>query len=331
MYTLLDNQSLTDQWYAFATELEVANGPIGRTVLGVDMVAYQDPSGEVVVVPDRCPHREAPLSCGTFDRGILRCCYHGWAFGEEGKCVEIPSADPDFPIPQMAHLKPYQSRVRYGLIWVCLVDEPQGEIPQIDEDGAEGFRRINNPVQHWDASATRMTDNFLDIAHFPWVHTGTFGNAQRTNVPDFEIKTLPGNYTGYDYDVIAENPGGANLTSGQESEVVSRHMSTGFHLPFSVRSTILYENGIRHILLLLPTPIDDTHSYFTFVVWRSDDFSIASEDVVTFDRSIGNEDKVMLEKLSGLLPLESKALANTRSDKASARWRQDFRKLIEAA
>jgi hypothetical protein len=149
-------------------------------------------------------------------------------------------------------------------------------------------------------------------------------------VPNIDIKTLPGNYTGYEYDVIAENPGGASFTTGQDADAVSRHMSTGFHLPFAVRSTITYETGLKHTLLLLPTPIDDENAYFTFVVWRNDDFGISAEDVVAFDRSIGHEDKEMLEKLSGLLPLEAQALANTRSDKGSAHWRQEFRKLIAA-
>ena len=331
MYTLSGNPGLLSQWYAIATELEVANGPIGRTVLGINVVAYRDPAGEVIVAPDRCPHREAPLSCGTIENGVLRCCYHGWSFGAGGACVEIPSADPDFPIPRNANLPRYHSRLRYGLVWVCAAETPRGEIPAIDEEDTEEFRRINNPVQCWQTSATRMTDNFLDIAHFPWVHTGTFGNQQRTHVPNINIESLPGNYIGYEYDVIAENRGGASVTTGQDAQVVSRRMSTGFHLPFAVRSTIVYENDLKHTLLLLPTPIDDNTSYFTFVVWRNDDFSVSAEDVVDFDRAIGHEDKKMLEKLSGLLPLETQALANTRSDKASAHWRQEFRKLIAAA
>lgn len=328
MYTLSDNAGLIDQWYALATVVEVTNGPVGRTILGNRVVAYLDPDGEIIVAQDRCPHREAPLSCGEVERGVLRCCYHGWAFGPGGQCIEIPSADPEFPIPDNAHLKRYKSVVRYGLVWVCPGDSPRGDIPAIEEDNAGDFRRVNNPVQRWQTSATRMTDNFLDIAHFPWVHTGTFGNQQRTHVPPIEMRTLSGNFTGYEYSIIAENPAGASLTTGQASTDVSRRMTTGFHLPFAVRSTIEYETGLKHTLLLLPTPIDDTTSYFTFVLWRNDDFSVSAEDIVGFDRSIGEEDKVMLERLSGLLPLEPRALANTQSDKASSTWRNEFRKLI---
>ena len=105
-------------------------------------------------------------------------------------------------------------------------------------------------------------------------------------------------------------------------------MSTGFHLPFTVRSTIKRENGPEHIILLLTTPIDDITAYFTFVIWRNDDFSISSEDTVLFDRMIGAEDKIMLEKIPGVLPFEHGALANTQSDKPSTAWRMKFIELL---
>ena len=111
-------------------------------------------------------------------------------------------------------------------------DSPK-ELPAIIQEQDESFRRINNPVDMWRGCAMRMTDNFLDIAHFPWVHTGTFGNNQRRSVPEIELEMLEGGYYGYEYKVVADNPPNASLSSGRSSEVVSRHMTTGFHLPFT--------------------------------------------------------------------------------------------------
>ena len=79
-------------------------------------------------------------------------------------------------------------------------------------------------------------------------------------------------------------------------------MTSGFCLPLAVRSTIAYDTGIQHLLLLLSSPIDAVTSYFTFVVWRNDDFDVPAEEVVAFDRAIGEEDRQMLERLSGELP-----------------------------
>lgn len=327
MTTFIENPALKNHWYALAAERELSNGPIGRTLLGERIVIYRDSDANVIAAPDRCPHREAPLSAGRIESGQLVCPYHGWTFAGQGKCVAIPSADPDFPIPENAHLPRIKTEVRYGIVWVCL-GESEHDLPVISQEDDPAFRRINNPVEEWKVSATRMTDNFLDIAHFPWVHTGTFGNNQRRQVPDIELEILEGGYYGYAYDVIADNPDSANLTSGEISNTVSRHMTTGFHLPFTVRSTIAYESGLGHIILLLTTPIDDVTAYFTFVVWRNDDFSISAEDMIAFDRMIGAEDKAMLEKVPGVLPLTPRALASTQSDKASTAWRHQFARML---
>ena len=108
-------------------------------------------------------------------------------------------------------------------------------------------------------------------------------------------------------------------------------MTTGFHLPFTVRSTSLRETGLNHILLLLTTPIDDLNAWFTFVVWLTDDFSVPAEEVIAFDRMIGAEDKTMLEKVPGVLPLASRGVMNTQSDKASSAWRRQFARLLGVA
>lgn len=322
-----DNPALRNYWYAVATDLELSAGPLSRTVLGETLVLYKDAAGRAVAAPDRCPHREAPLSQGTMHEGVLVCCYHGWSFGEDGKCVAIPSAEPDFPIPRSGHLQCYQTIVRYGLVWICL-GNPAADIPTISRETDDAFRRINNPVDVWQVSATRMTDNFLDIAHFPWVHTGTFGNNQRRAVPKIKLESLVDDFYGYQYAVVAENPPIASLSSGQDTADVNRRMTTGFQLPFVVRSTIEYGTGLEHILLLLSTPIDDVTSYFTFVIWRNDDFRVSAEDLAAFDRLIGEEDRTMLEKIPGVLPFTQGTLASTQADKASTAWRLQLMQLL---
>ncbi|TVS16584.1 MAG: aromatic ring-hydroxylating dioxygenase subunit alpha [Gammaproteobacteria bacterium] len=322
-----EHHALREHWHAVATEHELLGGPVGRTVLGDSLVLYLDENGEAVAAEDRCPHREAPLSEGRIEDGRLVCPYHGWSFGAGGRCARIPSADPSLPLPRNGNLRTVHVTRRYGLVWVCLADVP-GELPVIRQDVDPAFRRINSPVEHWQACALRMTDNFLDIAHFPWVHTGTFGNSQRTEVGRIELEMLDDGYFGYAYDVEAENPLGATLVSGQKTSTVLRRMTTGFKLPFAVRSTILYETGLEHIILLLSTPVDAVRSLFTFVVWRNDDFRVSAEEAIAFDRMIGAEDKRMLERIPGVLPLTSRALASTQSDKASTAWRLQFAKLL---
>ena len=325
--TLVANPALAGHWYALAGAPELAAGPVGRTLLGRRLVLWRDPDGTAVAAPDRCPHREAPLSAGTVRDGVLVCPYHGWSFGAGGACVAIPSAGPDLPVPRPAHLDRLPTMERYGLVWVC-PGEPAADPPHIAHDDDPTFRRIGNPVERWETSVTRMTDNFLDIAHFPWVHVGTFGRDQEARVPRFDLEDLDHGWYGYRYDVEVDNPGLSNVTTGLSAQVLKREMSTGFHLPFSVRSTIRYETGLEHVILLLSTPIDDETAYFTFVVWRNDDFSVSAEEVIAFDRAIGAEDKRMLEQLDGVLPLTRTGVVSTGADRASVEWRRQLAVLL---
>jgi phenylpropionate dioxygenase-like ring-hydroxylating dioxygenase large terminal subunit len=42
----------------------------------------------------RCSHRKADLSYGRIETGGLRCVYHGWLYGVDGRCLEQPG-EPD--------------------------------------------------------------------------------------------------------------------------------------------------------------------------------------------------------------------------------------------
>lgn len=327
---LASNEAIVNAWYAVARSVDL-NGaaPHAVTLLERDLVLWRAPDRQVIAAPDRCPHREAPLSKGTLEAGCLSCPYHGWTFGDDGRCVRVPSAAEHVPPPPRAHLQTVLCEERYGLVWVCL-GAPSSGIPLASFDDDPSFRRINTPVELWRTSATRMVDNFCDITHFPYVHVGTFGRGQDTLVPKVELGELDDGYYGYSYEVVADNATGT-LASGQTSAQVTRAMSTGFHLPLSVRSTIRYETGLQHIILMLSAPIDDVTSYFTFVIWRNDDFSVSAEEVIRFDLAIGAEDKRMLEMVPGLLSLDQTTLVSVQADKCSVEWRRQLVALMAAS
>jgi len=320
--------ALRNFWYPVAESVDVAESAVAVQLLASNYVLWRSSEGKVVGAPDRCPHREAPLSIGSVANGELTCAYHGWTFGDQGLCVQVPSSGAGAPIPKSAHLPCVHVEERYGLVWIC-PGEPSGSIPDIEHDRDPKFRRINTGVDVWRTSATRMVDNFLDISHFPWVHAGTFGGGQATEVPKIELTQLDADFYGYAYEVDAGNPDEAAVTSGSTDDVVHRWMSTGYSLPLIVRSTIRYADGLEHILLLCSTPIDDVTSYFTFVVWRNDDFSIDGQEVIEFDRAIGAEDKVMLERVPGPLSLGQTDVVSVQSDKPSVDWRRRFLELIK--
>jgi len=318
--------ALRRYWHAVAPAVAAADEPLAVRLLGEDLVVWRAGPDTLGVLRDRCPHREAPLSAGRVDGGCVECPYHGWRFDASGACRLVPSAGGGGAVPSRAAVPAYRAVERYGLVWVCL-DEPAAPPPSVPEDDDPSFRRINPPVDVWRAAATRMVDNFLDIAHFPFVHRASFGGAAAAEVPAVELGDL-GGWFGYRYAVTAANPEAGAAASGASAAVVHREMSTGFTLPFAVRSTIRYDSGLQHVLLLLSTPRDDESSYFAFVVWRNDDASVPAEEVIRLDLLIGEEDRRMLERVPGTLALERNALVNVQADRASVEWRRRLRELL---
>jgi len=318
---------LADQWYVVAetTDLDAARGPIAVGLLGGTYVVWRGDDGAPTAAPDRCPHREAPLSLGRIEHGCLVCPYHGWTFDRDGRCVAVPSSGAGSAIASAGHLRTLPIRERYGLVWIS-PGTPSGEPPHIPQDGDPSFRRLNSGVETWAASATRMVDNFCDVAHFPWVHAGTIGSDTDPVVAPVTIEPLDADFTGYQYTVEVHD---------EHGDDVRQRMSTGFHLPFLVRSNTTFETGRRaghdRVLLLCTTPIDGVNSLFTFVSWRNHDHDVLAADALAFDRAIGDEDRAMLERIPGELPLDNSSTVSVRSDRLSVEWRRQLASLVAGA
>ncbi len=333
--------ALDRQWYAVATVDAVAASaaaPLAIELLDRSYVLWRSADGQVVAARDECHHRQARLSLGTLADGCLQCPYHGWTFGAEGRCVLVPSSGDDAAIAPAAHLSPLPVAERYGLVWLCPTPHPDGAtaIPHLGVDDDPSFTRLNTAMQVWNCSATRMIDNMLDVAHFPYTHAGTFGREQEQEVPHYRLTQLDDTFHGYEYSVVVNNEGEAKSMSGEGADVIGLDMSTGFALPYSVRSTMSFANGIDQVLFMTAAPMSTAasdgpcRSLFTFVLWRNDDVSESGADIVDFELEVSREDQAMLENLTGELPLGHGDLVDVASDKASLEWRRRYRALLES-
>jgi phenylpropionate dioxygenase-like ring-hydroxylating dioxygenase large terminal subunit len=323
--TFCDNDALRNNWFVVALVTDIGEQPRAISLLGDRFVIWRSADGELVAAEDRCPHREAPLSAGSVKEGTLTCRYHGWTFGDQGRCLSVPSASKTSQVPVRAHLTTLQVTEKYGLVWLC-PGVTTSEVPVVVEDSDPSFHRFNTPIQQWAASATRMVDNFLDTAHFAFVHDVSIGSGINPRVATFDVQPLDDWFTGYIYDVLVANPEEAHSTLGDSATASLVHMTTGFALPFIVRGTMQFPNGVRQVLMLSSTPVDDLNSLFTFAIWRNDDEPEA--EIVNFELQIDAEDQLMVEMLDGPLPLEGGRLVSVRSDKGSEVWRRELVRLL---
>ena len=155
-------------WHPVAVLAELRSRPLARTLLGEPLVVFRGENGPAVF-RDRCPHRGMPLSRGRVARGCIVCPYHGWAFGENGACREVPGSQA-LPKTRAEQMPAY---VAAGLIWSRIGDGPFPVLPPI--------MRLRNRTldRFWwapPASSARVLDaleNHVDPAHphhvHPWI------------------------------------------------------------------------------------------------------------------------------------------------------------------
>ena len=142
-------------------------------ILGEDLTLYQDLSGAFGLVDRHCPHRRADLSLGYVEACGLRCNYHGWLFGPDGRCLEQPYddlANPQARFKDKIAVKAYPIRVLGGLLWTYMGPDPAPCLPDW-----EPFSWKNGFVQIVFAEVPcnwlQAQENSIDPVHFEWMHS----------------------------------------------------------------------------------------------------------------------------------------------------------------
>ncbi|HJS09769.1 aromatic ring-hydroxylating dioxygenase subunit alpha [Sphingopyxis sp.] len=161
---------LQNCWYAAALANELADAPLGRTLLGEPIALYRLRSGEPVALTDICPHRFAPLSKGQVVEDAIRCPYHGLRFGHDGKCTHNPLGAG--VLPAAAKVRSYPIREVDGILWIWFGDEKPDftTLPRFEEFGkpdewtcVEGYIPVKS---HF----LLVSDNLLDLSHAEFLH-----------------------------------------------------------------------------------------------------------------------------------------------------------------
>jgi nitrite reductase/ring-hydroxylating ferredoxin subunit len=163
--------ALAAAWHPVADAAELADEPLGVLLLGRPWVLVRL-GGQVAAFEDRCPHRLAPLSAGWVDGDQLRCRYHGWSYGSDGRCTLVPANGPGAPVPPGACLRrPAGIVERYGLIWLA-PEEPLGDILPFPEWDDPAFDRSWAPPRRTPSDAAQLAANFLDASQTPALPPG---------------------------------------------------------------------------------------------------------------------------------------------------------------
>jgi len=313
---------LHSEWIpaANSTEVEPAR-PRAIRLAGIDLVLWRDAQGTVHAWHDRCPHRGARLSLGRVEGDVLVCGYHGWNYGGDGKCVRMPS-HPSLRPPAAACATTYAACEKYGLVWVCL-GTPARELdvfPEYDRPHAHP-RRIHLAPQEVQTSAPRLMENFLDMAHFPFVHAGTLGQEPHTEVKDYVVEST------------ARGLVATHCLFWQPSAVPSLKEGVEIEYVYSVRGPMLAtltklapkaapDVGAMHILLAI-APIDECRIRAWLVTVFENDATSTDAALHDFNFDIFMEDVPMVESQQPRwLPLDGSSELHQRCDQLAVSYRR---------
>ena len=177
---------LRDEWLVVARSKDVGENQVKRvTLLGEDLVLWRA-GGEIHCWKDLCIHRGSRLSLGRVEAGNIVCPYHGWAYDGSAKCVKIPAHPEQIP-PRKARAFPHAVQEAYGYIWTS-AGEPAQDVPPFPQWDDPTFRKVHAGPYFYKADAMRTVENFLDVAHFPYVHANLNGNPLAPDpIADYEV------------------------------------------------------------------------------------------------------------------------------------------------
>jgi phenylpropionate dioxygenase-like ring-hydroxylating dioxygenase large terminal subunit len=299
-------------WHPVAQESDVPiDRPIGVRVLG-EPWAIVRLGNEIVAMQDRCPHRLVPLSAGTVVGSELQCAYHGYRFDRTGKVTAIPAV-PDLPIPVRACVTTAPAMVRFGMVWICPSGNPLDDL--LDD---AGFLDPLNDIFVAGPFTTRVSagtlaDNFLDAAHFPFLHAGTFG-AEDDGIPNLQVER-----------------------SGWRIRQTDQQMVDGAHLAAAEPSTATYTIGAPFAVELRLDRVGGTDYIWSFACpvdastsrwWMVHAYPLAGDQVAIqaacdLQTQVGVEDLWILEQMDDpVVPLDIRAEMHTRADLGSIEYRR---------
>lgn len=298
-------------------------GPWPLRLFGEEIALWRGPGGAPVALLDRCPHRGAKLSLGRVCGAELECPYHGWRFDTMGRAVAVPAL-PGF-VPPAGHAAiRYPVREAHGLLWSCLA--PDGADAERSSGHREPPALDDLPVRRvlcgpFDVatSAPRVVENFLDTAHFAFVHQGWLGSAEVPDVPHYDVNVdeagRPG-VRGY----RAWQPR-AQSTAREGSWVRYDYRVLGPYSACLVKAPEA-EGAAAEGYVLWACPVDEEHTRVWFTI-ATQDTGIAESALIQFQETIFAQDRPVLEsQRPKRLPLGADAERHVASDRLSVAYRK---------
>ncbi len=178
-------------WQPVAISSEVSDLPQKVRILGEDLIMFRDRKGRAGLLYPRCMHRGTSLFYGKIEDEGIRCCYHGWLFDAQGRCLDQP-CEPDRGRHRDQARQPwYPVEERYGFVFAYLgPPEKKPILPRYDI--LENIRSDEQLVCYFGGLGS-TGDGSLDVVPYSWLH-------MNDNVMDpFHVHVLHSTFSGVQF------------------------------------------------------------------------------------------------------------------------------------
>jgi len=328
MTSPLHDPVLVNDWHPVAIAAQLPAGhQLATQLLDTALVLWRDSNHELHAWEDRCPHRGMKLSMGPLQADGLVCPYHGWVFGSDARCKHIPAL-PELKGDQLkAKVATFAVKEAHGLVWVCL-GTPAKDVLPFPECGDERLRKVWCGPYDVASSGPRIIENFLDMAHFAYVHTDILGEKDRAAIRDYTVESFDDAAYGqgiWAKKCFAWQPRSNSLATG------GSHVEYTYRVVRPLTAILTKEpaaqDGFREAISLHLQPLTETTTR-AWIILAMTNFQQTDEELRNFQDAIFLQDKPIVENQQPLrLPLVPGAEVSVLCDRMSLAYRRYLKDL----
>ncbi|MSQ51178.1 MAG: aromatic ring-hydroxylating dioxygenase subunit alpha [Betaproteobacteria bacterium] len=208
---------------------------------------------------------------------------------------------------------------RHGLVWVC-ARATHREAPEFPESDDPTYRSVVCGPFGVSAAAPRIIENFLDMAHFPFVHANILGNEPHTEVRDYRIEEAPDEGGLIASDCVFWQPQSKVLTHGGSLVNYTYRVPRPLVAILAKLPQAAGSHGVAILLAVQPAYQERSIAWMVFCTTNlepSDATVRANQDRVFL------QDKPILENQTpARLPLGARSEMHLRCDRLSVTYRR---------
>lgn len=217
---------------------------------------------------------------------------------------------------------PCQIQERYATVWVCLSDAPREffAIPEFDEPDrrvvSAGSIRLN-------VSGLRAVENFLDMGHFPFVHTGYLGAEPHTEVLPYTVEIDAASN-----EILASN---CRFVQPRASAIAANPIDVNYTYRVArPYVTMLYKTCVpapdrRDVIGLFVQPLSEEWCVAHTVMIYVDDVN-SDVELRRFQQTIFGQDlMILINQVPKRMPLEARHEIPVRADAMASAYRRWLR------